>query len=297
MQFILHITDHFKISIPRINVAWHPRIRYSRAESDTNNAMFVRVIDSEQLWERISLLLPEIRQSWAVSTHSQNQNIFTITDISKTHRWIITCLLPLCRHCPSSDSSCPSDGQECPRDQCDPRSDLGNGDHSPGSCNPSPPSPFSPRQSSPRWAPRTSSSRALRIRGEMGLSSNPQHEPNTSGCFRHRLLSTFYQNVKMVPRCIISFPFFWKCYLKLCWPISPKLPWMLLNPLLISITESGGRISPRCLLIIRVSLFVTKPLRQGSQLSNRYLGSLESKLRCPSVVFSESISKPLNAGT
>ena len=38
MQFILHITDHFKISIPRINVAWHPRIRYSRAESDTNNA-------------------------------------------------------------------------------------------------------------------------------------------------------------------------------------------------------------------------------------------------------------------
>ena len=225
---------------------WHPRIRYSGAE--TNNAVFVRVIDSEQLWERMSLLLLEIRQARAVTTHSQNQNLFTITDITVTHR-CVTRLLPLCRHCPSSGSSCPAGGQGCPRVLCA-RSGRGSGDHSPGSCSPSPPSPSSPRQSSPRWAPQTSSSRALRsgVRWAQWWPSTWAQSTLPDVCLRHRLLSTFYQNVKMIS------PF--ENDSKLC-PISPKLPWMLLNTLLILVT--GPRMSPRCLLIIGVSLLVTKP--------------------------------------
>ena len=87
----------------------------------------------------------------------------------------------------------------------------------------------------------------------------------------------------MLTRWIISFPFENDMIFKITalWPIiSPKLPWMLRNTLMLRVTESGPRISPRCLLIIGVSLFVTKPLRQESQLSNRYLGSIESNSLC-----------------
>lgn len=183
MQFILHISDSFKISILRISVAssiWSDIIQEFSLIWTMHTMQCLVVIDSEQLWEKMCLQLPEISQAWAQWEAVKSHSLHTIADIInlvtnplKCIWWTRrTCLLPLCRHCLSSGSSCPAGGRACPRGQCGPQCVRGSGDHSPGSCSPSPPSPSSPRPSSPRWAQRTSSSRALRSSGEMELRSS-----------------------------------------------------------------------------------------------------------------------------